>query len=159
VQVSSTTRHDWNALCRALEARWHREIPISAAMGITIGGFDGTRLDLHAALSPNVNVHGTAFAGSLFSLASLCGWGLVHLQMQRRDLAGAIVFAEGHIRCLKPVHDDVRASCVWSEAEDAALNDLAASGKARFRLLTRLHCGEDVVAEFSGEYAVRLPRQ
>jgi thioesterase domain-containing protein len=153
----STTRHDWRALCRALEARWHNEIPISAAMGITVDGFDGTRLDLRAALAPNVNVHGTAFAGSLFSLASLCGWGLVHLQMQRRELAGAIVFVEGNIRCLKPVHDDVRARCVWSEAADAALATLATSGKARFRLPTRLHCGEDVAAEFSGEYAVRLP--
>lgn len=147
------------ALGRALQARWHEEIPISAAMGISVAGFDGTGLDLRAALAPNVNVHGTAFAGSLFSLAALCGWGLLYLQMQRRELPGAIVFVEGRIRCLKPVRDDVSAHCAWADEAEAELATLAASRRGRVLLSTALHCGGETVAQFSGEYAVRLSVQ
>jgi thioesterase domain-containing protein len=160
-----TRRNDLDALCRALERRWHDEIPITAAMGISVTGFDGAHLEVRAALAPNVNVHGTAFAGSLFSLASLCGWGMVHLQiqmqmqMQRRGLTGSIVFVEGRIRCLAPVHDDVTARCTWSDDAGAALATLANAGRARIMLATRLDCGGDLAAEFSGEYAARLSRQ
>lgn len=125
-------------------------------MGITVAGFDGARLELRAALAPNVNVHGSAFAGSLFSLASLCGWGLLHLQLQCRGLSGSIVFVEGSIRCLKPVRDDVGAACEWTTAAAAALEALASSRRGRFALTTRLRCAGDLAAEFSGEYAVRL---
>jgi thioesterase domain-containing protein len=150
---------DLAALARALETRWHEEIPISAAMGIAVVDFDGTRLDVRAALAPNVNVHGTAFAGSLFSLAALCGWGLLHLQLQRRGLDSAIVFVEGRIRCLKPVRDDVTARSAWGDEADAVLRALPATGRGCFLLATRLDCGGEVAAEFSGEYAVRLAAQ
>lgn len=147
---------DLEVLGRALEARWHDDIPISAAMGIAVSGYDGARLELRAALAPNVNVHGTAFAGSLFSLASLCGWGLLHLQLEGRGLAGSIVFVEGSIRCLKPVRDDVQANCEWPPAAESALAGLGCGDRARFLLTTRLHCGGALAAEFRGEYALKL---
>jgi len=150
---------DLKGLGQALQARWHEEIPISAAMGIAVESFDGARLEVRAALEPNVNVHGTAFAGSLFSLAALCGWGLVHLQLQRQGLGAAIVFVEGRIRCLKPVRDDVIARCAWGSAADEVLAGLPAARRGRFVLNTRLDCGADLAAEFSGEYAVRLTDQ
>jgi thioesterase domain-containing protein len=150
---------DLVALGRTLEARWHAEIPISAAMGIAVAGFAGRHLDLRAALEPNVNVHGTAFAGSLFSVAALCGWGLVHLQLQRQDLDGDIVFVEGRIRCLKPVREDVTARCAWGSEAEVVLDGLPRTGRGRFVLTTRLDCADGLAAEFSGEYAVRLKRQ
>jgi thioesterase domain-containing protein len=150
---------DLESLSRALEARWHEEIPISAAMGIAVVGFDGNCLEVQAALAPNVNVHGTAFAGSLFSLAALCGWGLVYLQLQQEGLQGAIVFVEGRIRCLKPVRDDVSARCAWGSEAAAVVTALSTARRGRFLLNTRLDCDGEVVAEFSGEYAVRLTDQ
>ncbi len=143
------------ALCRELEARWHREIPISAAMGISVSQFHGGRLAVTAELAANVNVHGTAFAGSLFSLASLTGWGLVYLQMLDRNLTGSIVFVQGQIRCLKPAEADVTARAGWSESAAAALDALADSGRARFHLNVELDAGNGIAATFSGEYGVR----
>lgn len=143
------------ALCRELEARWHREIPISAAMGISVSRFHGGRLAVTAGLAANVNVHGTAFAGSLFSLASLTGWGLVYLQMLERNLTGSIVFVEGRIRCLKPVAADVTAQAVWTDDAAAALDALAESGRARFHLDVELDAGNGIAAEFGGEYGVK----
>jgi thioesterase domain-containing protein len=148
-----------DAACRALEARWHGEIPITAAMGISVAAFDGACLDVRAALGPNVNVHGTAFAGSLFSLAALCGWGLVHLQMQGSGLRGDIVLVDGRIRCLAPVRDDATASSRWTESAAAALATLAGTGRCRIELSVRVLCAGELAAEFSGQYAVRRAPQ
>lgn len=153
---------DPTALCRALEARWHREIPISAAMGIGVVGFEpaarpaDTVLTVRAALAPNVNVHGSAFAGSLFSAASLCGWGLVYLQLRRAGLEGSIVFVDGRIRCLKPVRGELLARCAWTDRAAAALAALPTDRRARIDLETRLTTEDALAATFQGEYAVRL---
>ena len=53
--------------------------------------FESHRLTVEAELAPNVNVHGTAFAGSLYAIAALSGWGLVHLELAR---AGAALRSE-----------------------------------------------------------------
>ena len=49
--------------------------------------FESHRLTVEAELAPNVNVHGTAFAGSLYAIAALSGWGLVHLELARAGAA------------------------------------------------------------------------
>lgn len=164
-----------DALLRALESRWHTEIPISATMGIRVDRFDGAVLAASAALGPNTNVHGTAFAGSQFSLAALCGWGQVWLQLAlAADAAdktaaapegaspgatagrdSSIVFVEGQIRCLAPVGTDMVARCAWTDDASAALANLAVRDRTRVVLTVELTADGRVAAEFRGEYGVR----
>ncbi|MEQ8486658.1 MAG: YiiD C-terminal domain-containing protein [Pseudomonadales bacterium] len=144
------------ARCRALEARWHREIPISAEMGVGVAGFDGTTLQVHAALAPNVNVHGTVFGGSLFSVAALCGWGQVYLQLQQQGLDASILFVGGSIRCLAPARDDMQADCIWTADAGNALATLPEAGRCRVHLSVAVDSGRARAAEFEGEYALRL---
>src|SRR3989338_2624036 len=49
-------------------------VPLARAMDARVVSVDDGRAVLHAPLEPNRNVHGAAFAGSLYSLASLAGW-------------------------------------------------------------------------------------
>jgi thioesterase domain-containing protein len=144
------------AALHALEQRWHAEIPISATMGIRVHRFDGAVLETVALLEPNVNVHGTAFAGSQFSVASLCGWGQVWLQLGRAGLGGSIVFVEGNIRCLAPVRGDMLARCTWTEPAGDALEVLRQSGRTRVHLGVQIESDGVLAADFSGEYGVRL---
>jgi thioesterase domain-containing protein len=139
----------------ALETRWHTEIPISATMGVRVHRFDGTSLETVAALAPNLNVHGTAFAGSQFSLASLCGWGQVWLQLDAAGLEGSIVFVEGTIRCLAPVRDTMLARCAWNAAAAESLATLRGTGRARCHLDVWIESGAAPAAEFSGVYGIR----
>ena len=118
-----------------LETIWHSEIPISRAMGIRATGYDGSVLRARAGLAENVNVHGTAFAGSLYAIAALCGWGMTWLQLEERSLRGSIVIAEGHITYTRPVTGDIEVCCRFDPQEQAeALERLAATGKCRFAL-------------------------
>lgn len=141
---------------RALEARWHDEIPITGTMGVRVHAFDGHALEIVAALAPNLNIHGTAFAGSLFSVAALCGWGQVYLQLEAAGLAGSIVFVEGRIRCLAPARADMLARSTWTHSAAEQLDRLRTQDRTRVHLDTQVTCNGTVVAEFSGEYGVRL---
>jgi len=143
-------------LCRQLEHRWHLEIPISSAMGIEVESFADEELTVRAALKPNVNVHGSAFAGSQFSLASLCGWGQLHMQLARRGLDASIIFVDGRIECLKPVRADMTARCRLTEEATAALDGLAKVGRGRCQLNTRIESGGELSAAFTGTYGLKI---
>ena len=141
-----------------LERIWHREIPISAAMGIRIVRFANDVLEARAALAPNVNVHGTAFAGSLYAIAALTGWGSVWLALQARGLDGHIVIAEGSIQYLKPVGAEIVARCRFATEDQAhAWQTLGETGKCRFPLdvAVAVAGADEDAARFRGSYAVR----
>ena len=69
------------AICEALTKTWYEQIPLSAAMGVELVSFDNNLLKVGADLQPNINLHGTGFAGSLYAINALCGWSMVHLQL------------------------------------------------------------------------------
>jgi GNAT superfamily N-acetyltransferase len=43
-----------------------------------------------ASLNKNINLHGTMFAGSIFSLATLTGWGMIFLKLKEKGLDGKL---------------------------------------------------------------------
>lgn len=128
-------------------------------MGIHVTGYVTNRLEIRAALAPNINVHGTAFAGSLYAIAALCGWGTTWLALRTRELDGHIVIADGRIRYDRPVAEAIVATCLFDPtAQQAALTRLTTSGKTRFPLVCHVGVGESPAATFEGSYAVRLNR-
>jgi thioesterase domain-containing protein len=104
---------DRAALCEELTATWHREIPIVAAMGATVDSYDGRALTVRAPMHPNRNVHGTTFAGSLYSACVLTGWGAVWLALRERGLDGVIYAAESAVQYRKAVAGDFVCRCAF----------------------------------------------
>ena len=139
----------------ALEQLLHREIPISWAMGIRVTHYDGANMSLDAPLEPNFNHKSTAFGGSLYSLAVLCGWGLLHLRLADARIHKHIVIQESNIRYLHPVVQDLHAEC---RLDDAALKrfllTLEKHGRARISLDVAITQGNRNAVEFSGRYVV-----
>ena len=152
------TAADTQALCAELQAIWHQQIPLSQAMQMQIADFDGEVLTTEASLAPNVNVHGTAFAGSLYAIQALTGWGMMHLQLKLNALDASIVIASGQINYAKPVAQDIYVRCSFGE-HAAEMTKLKATGKGRFPLTCQVLLADGHPAgEFSGDYAVRLNR-
>lgn len=144
-------------LCIELEQTWHEEIPISKAMGIRVADFANDQLVVRAELEPNINVHGTAFAGSLYAIAALCGWGMTWLQLRSRRIDGSIVIADGKIHYDRPVKEPIVATCRFIASDQAeALAKLAAEGKTRFILDCVIRANGSDAARFTGDYAVRV---
>jgi len=113
-------------------------IPLTRAMGLAVEGFDGDALTLAAPLAPNVNDKGCAFGGSLASLMTLAGWGLLELALEARALHADIYVQDSSIRYIAPVWHDFHAIAVAAPGEslDAFAAALAERGKARLRV----HC-------------------
>lgn len=66
-------RGDW---CGQLQQAWYEHIPLSEKMGVRIQQYTGQKFITTMPETGNQNPHHTLFAGSLFSLATLTGWGL-----------------------------------------------------------------------------------
>ena len=152
------TAANTQALCAELQTIWHQQIPLSQAMQMQIADFDGQVLTTEASLAPNVNVHGTAFAGSLYAIQALTGWGMMHLQLKLNALDASIVITSGQINYAKPVAQDIYVRCSFGE-HAAEMTKLKATGKGRFPLTCQVLLADGKPAgEFSGDYAVRLNR-
>lgn len=141
---------DW---CQQLQRAWYEHIPLSEKAGIRVEGFTGDEFITSLPASGNQNSHQTLFAGSLFVLATLTGWGLIWLLMKKRHLSGTIVLADAHIRYGAPLIGPAtaiasRASC------DGKLERLARGGKARLRLDVGLQDESQSQASFEGTYVV-----
>ncbi len=139
----------------SLEHILHNEIPISQAMGIRVANYDGTSLQLAAPLAPNINHKCTAFGGSLYSLAVLCGWGLLHLKLAEAGLRKHIVIQESNILYVLPIDQDMLAEC---RLDDVAfkhfLRTLKKHGRSRLSLAVTIKHGGQPAVEFSGRYVV-----
>jgi len=144
--------------CDELQKTWYDTIPITEQMGIKLYQYTGNTLEARASLNKNINLHGTMFAGSIFSLATLTGWGLLFLQMKERGFAADIVLGDGNIHYHKPVSRQPRAICNI-ETLSGKFEPLTRNKKCRFELKVQINDGHSPVAEFSGVYWLLPPKQ
>lgn len=150
---------DREALRAELEATWHRDIPLVTALATTIDSYDGTTLIVRAPLQPNRNLHGTAFAGSLYSVCVLTGWGATWLALREHRLEGSIVVATSSIDFRKAVSSDLVCRCQPDAAAlAAALEQLRRDRRARLDLTCTLDQGAARAVTFTGTYAMHAPR-
>lgn len=143
--------------CNALQQTWQQQIPISDAMGIRIYQYTGRMLETRANLARNINVHDTMFAGSIYSLATLTGWGMVQLQLQEKELDGSVVLAEGSIKYLKPLAEEPRA-VVNLDDMHGNMQVLRKHKNAHLNVDVTVYSNTEAVAYFNGRYVVKAPR-
>jgi thioesterase domain-containing protein len=142
-------------LCKELELTWHRDIPLAAAMSIGVASYDGRTLAVRAPLPPNRNLHGTAFAGSLFSTCVLTGWGAVWLALRERGLSGLIVVADSTIHYRKAVAGELVCRCTPdAEALRAGLEQFATARRGSFDLACAIDHADQRAVTFTGRYVV-----
>jgi thioesterase domain-containing protein len=147
-------RHpDW---AQVLQNTWRESIPISDAMGIKVESYTDWQFTTRADFGANVNLHGSMFAGSIYSLATLTGWGATYLALKEQDLEGEIVLADANIKYLKPLKTQPKASVKLSDCE-GKLAKLSSGDKAKFIVPVIVYDGEEAVAEFEGIFVV-LPK-
>ena len=142
-------------LLRETEAFLHDQIPLTQAMEVRLESYDASGLILTAPLAPNHNHLGTAFGGSLATLAILAGYTLLWLELG--DRSSHIVIQESQIHYKFPVRGDLRAAAPRIGAGTLAAFRQAYenSGKARLTLPITIISGGQVCVEFSGTFVAR----
>ena len=126
------------AIVDAFERELLADIPLARAMQLRAVDSRDDELVLAAPLAPNVNDKGCAFGGSLGSLLTLAGWGLIVLHLRALGRACEVYVQDSQMRYLAPVWQDFSAHARLADGESWQAFDaaLAARGKAR----TRVHC-------------------
>jgi thioesterase domain-containing protein len=120
----------------ALGAFMLEGIPLTRSMAISVGAYDGESLTLHAPLAPNINDKGCAFGGSLASVMTLAGWGLVKLAADTRGIDCDIYVQDSLVRYLAPVWEDFHATAQLTHGDTFPdfFDALVTRGKSRLRV-------------------------
>lgn len=129
-------------------------------MEITVNSSDADSLVLAAPFAPNRNSLNTAFGGSLVTLATLAGYGVVWELMSSAEhgLANwSIVIRDSAAAYRRPVHGDLRARC--ARPDPATTQDffraLARYGKAKLKLRPEVVEEGVVAVDLRATYVVR----
>jgi thioesterase domain-containing protein len=141
---------------RELEETWRGEIPLANALAIEVASCTLEEIVVRAPIAPNRNLHGTAFAGSLFAVCVLTGWGAAWRALKEHGTEGLIVVADSRIRYRKAVSGDLLCRCRPNVDEvRERLAGLAASGRASLPLVCTIDQDGKRAVIFEGEYVVQ----
>lgn len=147
--LTEFVRHpDW---CQELQELWQSQIPISEKMGVRISQYTGYRFEVSARINANLNPKASMFAGSIFTMATLAGWGFVWMLLKERKLPADIILADSHIRYQHPVTERPKA-VVTVEDLKGDVDRLAKRRKGRTVVQVQVYSGETLAATFTGTY-------
>lgn len=135
----------------------HRLIPLTQAMAVEVTALGPEGLSLQAPLAENRNHAGSAFAGSLYALASIAGWAFLHQLIRREQIKAELVLADGRIRYRRPLEQALSAQLrLPANEQQRFLQSLATGHRAKLRLSVGLPDLDQPVAHFEGLY-VAIP--
>ncbi|WP_440995404.1 YiiD C-terminal domain-containing protein [Arhodomonas sp. SL1] len=142
----------WHAI--DLQTRLRELIPPARFMGVRVEYLGDDGVAVSAPIDANHNHAGTGFAGSLYSLACLAGWGWLYACTRCHGLEPQLVLAEGDIQYLHPAHGELRAVLAITDDQAAALLEPLRRGRrARSRLVVHLPDANQPAARFEGVFA------
>ena len=136
-----------------LESYLHDHIPLSRAMAVRAVSCSPGQVELAAPLEPNINVHGTAFGGSVATLGILAAWSAMHTRLEADGIACQLVIHRNQIEYLAPINGAFKAI---AHVDDAGWQNFthmfARRGKARLTVAAELMFDGMVAARLSGEF-------
>lgn len=139
------------------EQQLHAAIPMTAGMGIHVIAHSEAATRVGAPLAPNHNHQGSAFGGSLYSLAVVSAWSALTLWCHAQQIEAVNVIQSGEMHYHVPALGDLEAECRLPGVEvmQRAQRMLARHGRTRLELTSQVWVERTLVAEFSGAFVLR----
>ena len=137
-----------------LQTYLHAHIPLSAAMQVEVRAASPDGVELAAPLAPNVNHRGTAFGGSIATLATLAGWSLLRVRLGGLAPLPHLVIQRNMMKFLRPIPGAFSARVNFPPDTDwpVFLATLAKRGKAKLRLQVEVISEDAVAAQLDGVF-------
>lgn len=137
-----------------IERYIHTQIPITAAMGVSVVHADTDQVELSAPLEPNINHRETVFGGSAAAVATLAAWTLVLLRLRAADLPTRLVISQNSMTYDQPITADFRARAVAGDLEvwDRFTAGIRRKGRGRVTAKSGLWLSGRQVAGFEGRF-------
>jgi len=141
-----------------LEKYLHRQIPLSAAMQVSVLSANMDSVMLAAPLEPNINHKSTAFGGSVSALGILAAWSLLHLRLVDAGLTCEVVIQSNQMDYDRPINGAfiARSSLADSASWPGFLKMLTRKKVARIEVESALIYDDFVVGRLSGKFVAFL---
>ena len=109
----------------------HQHIAPSQLLAMQVQHISATEVTLTAPVAgPNINIHHTAFAGSIYSVCTLAGWSLAHHRLCLAGINADVVMGTAEITYLAPIKESIDARISVDEADmQQWIDKLNAKGK------------------------------
>ena len=109
----------------------HQHIVASDLLAMQVMDIGANAVIIKAPVAgPNLNIHQTAFAGSIYSVCALAGWSLGHHRLALEGIAADVVMGKAQITYLAPIVNEIVAQISVEEAElQLWLSKLRSKGK------------------------------
>ncbi|MFE8069585.1 YiiD C-terminal domain-containing protein [Marinobacteraceae bacterium S3BR75-40.1] len=132
------------------------EIPLSRALAVQVREASADEIRLVAPLEPNHNHQGTAFGGSLYSVAVLAAWSLAQCWLRSEGLRANVVIQSGDLDYLEPVSANFEAVARGPDREASVRlkRTLLRHGRGRIELQSDILCEGRCCARFSGRFVL-----
>ena len=118
----------------------HQNIPLAEYMEWSIQKLSDSEIATLTQLTPNINVHGTVFAGSIYAAAMATGWTLLKCWNDHAKYETELVAAEAEIKYLRPVISDFECAAQLDKSHENYAKLIA-------RLNNNKSCGIDLPVE------------
>jgi thioesterase domain-containing protein len=154
MNLPGTIGHDAPYGIDYLQRRLIEEFPLARHLGVGVEAADDATLVLRAPFAPNANFKGTAFGGSLFSVAVLTGWAWAARYLASRQFSADAVIQESSIRYLAPVRGELRAVLNTPRADSVEKfrKMLSRAGRGRICLEVEVRDGGVLATAFEGVF-------
>jgi thioesterase domain-containing protein len=141
-----------------LQHRIVSEFALARHIGIVVESADDAAVVLRAPLAPNANYKGTAFGGSLYSVAVLTGWAWLTRHLAARGMPADAVIQESSTRFLAPVQGELRASAAAPPGPqiEKFYKMLQRAGRGRIRLRVDIDYDQTPATIFEGVFAAAI---
>ena len=139
-----------------LQAFFVKNIPITTQMGLQVAHLDSACIRISAPLDANLNDKNTAFAGSLSSVLTLAGWGLVMGKLCALGIEADVMIHKCDLLYNQPVNRDFSAYCDLPEpaAWQRFMQTLKARGRSRIIMNSWVAAQHHAAVTMAGRYAV-----
>jgi thioesterase domain-containing protein len=123
-------------------------------MGVEVVEASINCVKLSAPLSPNINHRETVFGGSASAVAILSAWSLLYLRLYNENKNSRIVIQRNTMIYELPITDIFTASSDVPDPSDwlKFLITLKRKNRARIKIKSILHCNNQKVGEFEGDF-------
>ena len=132
------------------------QVPLLQQIAVDIVEYQTGHVIVEAPLEPNLNTHGTAFGGSLYCVATMCGWSMVHLTLMDAGFEPSVWVTKGEVEYLAPVTGSLRAEAkVSAEQCQRLVKDYREKQKARMELTVEIHQDDKLALRLNAVFAAR----
>jgi len=140
-----------------LQHKIRQEIPLCDAMDLIIEELSENKIVISAPMTANKNSHGSFFAGSIYSLSAITGWGLLTNYAHTHFIGSGVVVRKANVDYFHPITDTKLT--LTAEMPDATIMEpfiqrLDEKGRARLNLSIDILSDEKLAVQFSGAYTV-----